>query len=188
MIRWENDITRAFKIRRGVRQGCILSPILFNLYSEFMIAEALDDVKGVHFNGVNITNFRYADDAVLAAYSKRKLQVMLNKLNVTCKNYGMSINVKKTKVMVVSKKGKIKCKVTLDNRTIEQVLRYKFSWSWITENARCEEEIKTRIAVAKEGFWQNKELMRRNIRPRTKMKILNCYVFSVLNYGCECWT
>ncbi len=188
MLRWENDTTRTFEIRRGVRQGCILSPILFNLYSEFMIAEALDDLKGVQFNGINITNFRYADDAVLAAYSKQKLQVMLDKLSETCNNYGMAINVKKTKVMVVSKRGKIKCQVTLDNKTLEQVSRYKYLGSWISDDAKCVEEIRTRIALAKEAFWKNKELLRRNIRPRTKLKILNCYVFSVLNYGCECWT
>ena len=64
MLRWENDTTRTFEIRRGVRQGCILSPILFNLYSEFMIAEALDDLKVVQLNGFNKTTFRYADDAV----------------------------------------------------------------------------------------------------------------------------
>ena len=66
-----------------------------------MISEALDEVESIRFNGVNITNFRYADDAVLAAYSKKKLQMMLDKLNVTCSKYGMAINVKKTKVMVV---------------------------------------------------------------------------------------
>ena len=186
MLRWENDTTRTFEIRRGVRQGCILSPILFNLYSEFMIAEALDDLKGVQFNGINITNFRYADDAVLAAYSKQKLQVMLDKLSETCNNYGMAINVKKTKVMIVSKRGKIKCQVTLDNKTLEQVSRYKYLGSWISDDAKCVEEIRTRIALAKEAFWKNKELLRGNIRPRTKLKILNCYVFSVLNYGCEC--
>ena len=58
MVRWKIDTTRTFKIRRGVRQDCILSPILFDLYSEFMIVEALDDIKGVQFNGINITNFR----------------------------------------------------------------------------------------------------------------------------------
>jgi len=153
-----------------------------------MIAEALDDLKGVQFNGINITNFRYADDAVLAAYSKQKLQVMLDKLSETCNNYGMAINVKKTKVMVVSKRGKIKCQVTLDNKTLEQVSRYKYLGSWISDDAKCVEEIRTRIALAKEAFWKNKELLRGNIRPRTKLKILNCYIFSVLNYGCECWT
>ena len=187
-IRWENETTRTFKIRQGVRQGYIFSPILFNLYSEFMISEALEDVKGILFNGVNITNFRYADDAVLAAYSKKKLQVMLDKLNMTCNKYGMAINVKKTKVMVVSKNGKKKCNVTLDKKILEQVSRYKYLGSWITEDARCEEEIKTRIAMAREAFWKNKELLRRNVSPRTKLKILNCYVFSILNYGCECWT
>ena len=113
---------------------------------------------------------------------------MLDKLNVTCNKYGMAINVKKTKAMVVNKKGKIKCNLTLDKKFLEQVSRFKYLGSWITEDARCEEEIKTRIAMAREAFWKNKELLRRHIRPRTKLKILNCYVFSILNYGCECWT
>src|SRR5437867_11304700 len=98
---------------------------------------------------------------------------MLDKLSETCNNYGMAINVKKTKAMVVSKRGKIKCQVTLDNKTLEQVSRYKYLGSWITDGARCVNEIKTRIALAKEAFWKNKELMRINIRSRTKLKILN---------------
>ena len=60
--------------------------------------------------------------------------------------------------------------------------------SWITQDARCEEEVKIRIGMAKAAFWQNKEIMRRNLTFSTKKKILNCYVFSVLNYGCETWT
>jgi len=51
-----------------------------------------------------------------------------------------------------------------------------------------DEDIRARVGMAKAAFWQNKELMRRNIRLNTKMKILNCYVFSLLNYGCESWT
>ena len=54
---------------------------------------------------------------------------------------------------------------------------YKYLGSWITEDARCEEEIRTRIGMAKAAFWQNKEVMRGNIRFCTKMKILNCCVF-----------
>ena len=57
-----------------------------------------------------------------------------------------------------------------------------------TEDTRCNEEIRAGVGMAKAAFWRNKELMRRNSRPSTKMKILNCYEFSILNYGCECWT
>src|SRR2546425_6134451 len=71
---------------------------------------------------------------------------------------------------------------------LEQVSRFKYLGSWITEDARSDKDIRARVGMAKAAFWQNKELMRRNIRLSTKMKILNCYVFSVLDYGCETWT
>jgi len=187
-VRWDNEVSRYVNIKRGIRQGCVISPILFNLYSEFMITEALENETGIKFNGNNITNLRYADDAVLVADTKKKLQRMLDRLGETCKVYGMEMNVKKTKVMVVCKTGKMKCCVTIDDKTVEQVERFKYLGSWITEDGRCEEEIKARIGMAKAAFWQNKEIMRRNVRFCTKKKILNCYVFSVLNYGCECWT
>ena len=81
-----------------MRQGCIISPILHNLYSEYMIAEAMEDKSGIKFNGNYISNLRYADDAALVSESKRKLQGMLDKLNSSCLDYGMAINVKKTKL------------------------------------------------------------------------------------------
>ena len=91
-------------MRGGVRQGCVISPLLFNLYSGFMI-EAMDEMEGISFGEFNITNLRYADDAVLVADKKKKLQEMIDKLNDTCKEYGMDINVRKTKVMVVGGDG-----------------------------------------------------------------------------------
>ena len=74
------------------------------------------------------------------------------------------------------------------NNNNSKVSHYKYLGSWITDDGRCEEEIRTRIGMAKAAFWQNKEVMRGNIRFCTKMMILNCYVFCVLNYGCESWT
>ena len=67
--------------------------MLFNLYSEFMIQEAMKGVEGIRFGGANITNLRYADDAVLVAEKRRKIQKMIDRLNTTCKAYGMDINV-----------------------------------------------------------------------------------------------
>ena len=63
-------------MERGVRQGCVISPVLFNLYSEFMIQEAMENTKGIKFGGVNITDLRYADDAVLVADKRKKIQKM----------------------------------------------------------------------------------------------------------------
>ena len=127
----------------------------------------------------------------LAADERKKLQKMIDRLSETCREYGMEINIKKTMVMVMNGKVKMNRKqrcVMLDGMLLEQVTRFRYLGSWITEDARCYEDIRARVGMAKAAFWQNKELMRRNIRLRTKRKILNCYVFSVFNYGCECWT
>ena len=66
------EVSREVGVERGVRQGCVISPMLFNLYSEFMIQEAMEGMEGIRFGGVNITNLRYADDAILVAEKGRK--------------------------------------------------------------------------------------------------------------------
>src|SRR4029077_15710394 len=70
-VKWNREIGRDIKVERGVRQGCIISPLLFNLYSESMIRDAMQGVEGIKINEQNITDVRYADDAVLVA-DKRK--------------------------------------------------------------------------------------------------------------------
>src|SRR5688572_5084965 len=111
-----------------VRQGCVISPLLFNLYSEFMIREAMEEMEGINFGRFNITGLRYADDAVLVSDKKKKLQKMIDKLNDTWKVDGMDVNVRKTRVMVVgedeTESGPQAC-ITLDNVPLEDVTRFK---------------------------------------------------------------
>ena len=72
----------------------------------------------------------------------------------------MSLNVNKTKVMVMSREGNVQCEIKLNQVVLEQVNRYKYLGSWITEDVRCESEIVARIAMAKTAFWQNKKLVK----------------------------
>src|SRR5688572_25629065 len=72
-----------------------------------MIREAMEEMEGISFGGFNITDLRYADDAMLVSDKKKKLQKMIDKLNDTCKEYAMDINVRKTKVIVVGGDGAV---------------------------------------------------------------------------------
>src|SRR6267154_1840924 len=108
VVRWDGEISREVVIERGVRQGCVISALLFNLYSEFMIKEAMEGVEGVALGGVSITDLNYADDAVVVADGRKKMWKMIDRLSETCKTYGMEINVKNTKVMIMNKMEKPK--------------------------------------------------------------------------------
>ena len=103
VVRTKNGVSSGSNIKKGVRQGCVLSPNLYNLYSE-KICREIEGMPGVVIGGVNINNLRYADDIGLLATDSLKLQDSINTVNETGKEYGMSINIKKTKVMVVKKK------------------------------------------------------------------------------------
>ena len=90
-----------FQIGKGVCQGCILSPCLFNLYAEYIIQnDGLDEAHaGIKIAGRNINNFRYADDTTLMAESEDELKSLLMKVKEKCKKAGLKLNIQKTKIM-----------------------------------------------------------------------------------------
>ena len=98
-VQFNAGLIPEFKIRNGVRQGCIL----FNLYSEMLIKEAMDEEDRIKINGKTISTIRYADDTAVVAPTQDILQRMMDKISLACKNYGMKLTVKKTKVMILKK-------------------------------------------------------------------------------------
>ena len=90
-----------FQIGKGVRQGCIFSPCLFNFYAEYIMRNAgLEEAQaGIKMAGRNINNLRYADDTTLMAESEEELKSLLMKVKVESEKVGLKLNIQKTKIM-----------------------------------------------------------------------------------------
>ncbi|GFS07283.1 retrovirus-related Pol polyprotein LINE-1 [Elysia marginata] len=110
-------------ILRGVTQGCVLSPALFNLCTKFLLQEVLKEKRGITFNDENFTNVRYADDTVIMAETPESLQQMLDSIAKRYKTYGMEVNAKKTKIMHIGKEKK-KISILIDGTPLEKVTKY----------------------------------------------------------------
>ena len=96
-----HGITDSFQSGKGVRQGCILSPYLFNLYAEYITQNAsLDEAQtGNKIAGRNINNLRYSDDTTLMAENKEELKSLLMKVKEESEKVGLKLNIQKTKIM-----------------------------------------------------------------------------------------
>ena len=95
------DLSSWFQIGKGVRQGCILSPCLFNLYAEYIMRNVgLEEAQaGIKIARRNMNNLRYADDTTLMAESEEELKSLLMKVKVESKKVGLKLNIQKTKIM-----------------------------------------------------------------------------------------
>ena len=101
----------------------------------------------------------------------------------------MSLNTKKSKVIkITSNKNDTVLVIKVKGVQLEQVKEYKYLGSLIEEDMRCIKDIKTRIGMAKTAFWNYKELLRRDVKLQLRQRMLDCFVKSVISYGCETWT
>ena len=100
-VRTGHGTTDWFQIGKGLRQGCILSPCLFNLYAEYIMRNAgLDETQvGIKTVGRNLNNLWYADDTTHSAESKKELKSFLMKVKEESENFGLKLNIQNTKIM-----------------------------------------------------------------------------------------
>ena len=172
-VRIGGELSEYKLIERGVRRRCVMSPDIFNIYSE-MILRNLENYPGVKINGENINNIRYADDTVLIADSEENLQRLLDITIEKSEEMGLTLNVKKTECMVISKKAIAPlCDLQIRGQQIKVVKRFKYLGYMITSDGKCITEIKKRIATAKDAFQKLSLILKnRNISMTTKFRVL----------------
>ena len=188
-VRVDNQLSEYQPIKRGVRQGCVLSPDLFSIYSE-KIMQNIENLPGICINGNNMNNLRYADDTVLIAENEKDLQTLVDVIAKESNKMGLSLNASKTVTMVITRKNSSPTpNIKVDGKDLIQVHKFKYLGAYITSDGRCNMEIKTRICQAKSIFQSMKHLLANNkLALDLRKRMLQCYVEPVLLYACETWT
>ncbi|RUS81312.1 hypothetical protein EGW08_010919 [Elysia chlorotica] len=123
-IRIGEEVADQTSIQRGVRQGYVMSPSLFNLYTE-IIFRNINELPGMNISGQNINNIRYADYTALVAETPEQLQALLDKVNEESEKCGLAMNAKKTKVMVINRKD---ITPKIGNTELEQEISITAKW------------------------------------------------------------
>ena len=155
-----------------------------------MIFKEFGELPGIKLLGEYVNNLRYADDTVLLAESEEELQELVNAVNEGSRKFGLEMNTKKTKTMIIRRdvKDGSRVDIKVDGVSLEQVESYQYLGQLMTEDGRCEVEIKRRIGIAKTNFLKMKNVLTtKNLSMKTRKKILYCYIISTLMYAAETW-
>ena len=174
----------------GVRQGCLLYLVLFNIFLEQIMINSLhENTSTISIGGRNISNLRFADDIDLIAGSNTELQVLTNRLSETSKAHGMEISHEKSKTMVNSKNNDQNANIYLDEMLLENIKTFTYLGATLKADGSSDNDIRIRIETATSAMirlnfiWTSKK-----IGFKVKFNLYRSLDLSMLLYGCETWT
>ena len=184
----KNSIADWFRTTVGVRQGCVLSPTLFNIFLERIMTDALNDHEGtVSIGGRNITNLRFADDIDGLAGREEELADLVERLDKTSTAFGKQINAEKTKLMTNNTNG-FSTDIRFNGEKLDCVNRFKYMGAIIADEG-SKPDILARIAQATTALAKLKTIWNdRNIALSSKIRLMRSLVMSIFLYACESWT
>jgi len=196
-----------FLTRLGLRQGCVLAPVLFNLYLDAVMRKTppitgvpvevvpnsqliVPNSSRLHASyAVVVKEIRFADDIALFGQSQAELQNSLASLHRTCTPYNLNISTKKTKVMAVGLDISQLQPCTVGDSKVDFVDSFTYLGSDVFSDCNVHKEVFRRIGMALSSFSSMKSSLwkRREISVKTKLRIFNAIVLSRLLYGAETW-
>jgi len=174
-VRTGHGTTDCFQIGKGVCQGCILSPCLFNLYAEYiMINAGLEEAQaGINIAKRNLNNLRYADDTTLMAESE-ELKCLLMKVKKESEEIGLKLNIQKTKIMASNP-------ITSWQIDRDTVADFIILGSKITADVDCNHEIKRHLLLGRKVMTKLDSILKsRDITLSTKVCLPKAIVFPVV--------
>ena len=183
-VRTGHGKTDWFQIGKGVRQGCILSPHLFNLYAEYIVRNTgLDEAQaGIKTAMKNVNNLRYADDTTIMAQSEEELKSLLMKVKEESEKVGLKLNIQKTRIMASGPMTSWQ----MHGEIMETVTDFIFLGSKITADGDCSHEIKRHLLLGGKAMTNLDSILKsRNITLPMKVHLVKAMVFPVVMYGCE---
>lgn len=174
------------EINQGVRQGCPLSPTLFNLYMDEVIRIWLNEISlDFKLNDINCTTILFADDQVVISESENALQQAVFKLDRIASSFNMKISSNKTKAMAFIGSQPVRVKLVIENRIIEQINTFTYLGCSITYGKKC--EIQEKLNKFNNFCGTIRRTLGKKVRKETLMKYYKVMAIPSLLYGCESW-
>jgi hypothetical protein len=183
-----NKTSEPFPVNTGVRQGCILSPMLFLITIDWVMRQTTSDkARGIQWTLLShLEDLDFADDLALLSSRKDHLQAKTERLNKFSTQTGLHISTVKTKVMSINSTNP--APITVNNKDLDFVEDFTYLGSLISKDNGAKKDIQSRLGKARGAFarlrpiWKSKQYSL-----KTKLKLYNSNVKSVLLYGSECW-
>ena len=172
-VKTGDGTTDWFQRGKGVRQGCILLPCLFNSYAEYIMRNAgLEEAQaGIKIARRNINNLRYAEDTTLMAESEEELKSLLMKVKVESEKAGLKLNIQKTKIMASGP-------ITSWEIDWETVSDFILGGSKITADGNCSHDIKRRLLLGRKVMTNLDSIFKsRDITLPTKVRLVKLWFF-----------